>query len=49
MTGSGKPAASGFTNSGGLTGGALQRMQKLAQQLYDSTPGLHEGNLLISD
>ncbi len=36
-----------FTNSGGLNGGALQRMQKLAQQLYDSTPGLHEGKSTI--
>lgn len=33
----------GFTNSGGLSGAALKRMQELAQSLYDSTPGLQEG------
>ncbi len=35
--------AKGFTNSGGLSGAALKRMQELAQSLYDSTPGLQEG------
>ena len=41
----------GFTNSGGLSGAALKRMQELAQSLYDSTPGLQEGtsfNLIMS-
>jgi len=28
----------------GLGGHALKKMQELAQQLYDSTPGLQEGN-----
>jgi len=37
----------GFTNSGGLSGAALKRMQELAQSLYDSTPGLQEGTPLI--
>lgn len=37
------PNNKGFTNSGGLSGAALKRMQELAQSLYDSTPGLQEG------
>ena len=40
---SGGGVGGGFTNSGGLSGAALRRMQELAQSLYDSTPGLQEG------
>ena len=32
---------------GGLSGAALRRMQELAQSLYDSTPGLQEGNPVV--
>ena len=31
----------------GLGGAAMRRMQELAQQLYESTPGLQEGKLVL--
>lgn len=33
-----------FKANQGVGGAALRKMQELAQSLYDSTPGLQEGN-----